>query len=211
MNYGKSWENFPIEENEIWVETKTNSKILVRDLTKGIPFTESIEMVYCDSPWNLGNVNMFNGKAGREYMNSFNEFVEPFFMNIKKVNPRVVYLEIGKQELNLFTRKLMEIFPVLQKWEILYYKKFPCLLLRASRQEIKFDFTGIDDTLTPGLSIEQERPTNVIDFCTGRGLTGLAANIQGIQFFGTELNKRKLAVFIENAYKKGFKYEKSIH
>lgn len=53
-----------------------------------------------------------------------------------------------------------------------------------------------------------EQPGSVADLCTGRGLTLLAAHKFGAKFYGTELNKRRLAVAIDRAAKAGVFYEK---
>ena len=57
-------------------------------------------------------------------------------------------------------------------------------------------------------AIQAEKPSSVVDLCTGRGLTLLAAHKFGARFYGTELNKRRLAVAIDRASKAGVFYEK---
>ena len=209
MSYGKSYEKFPINENEIW--EYDGSKIAVCDLTKGLPdFMLTADMVYCDPPWTLGNVNMFNSKAGREYIYDFAEFYTPFFEQIKKINPTVCYVEVGEKSRFTYAQKLLELYPSVQDWKITYYKKNPCYLLRAAQSATDFNFVGYDDEETPALAVKNEKPQVVGDLCTGRGLTGIAALTNGCCFVGTELNKRKLAVFIERAKRKGYGFSKKI-
>ena len=208
MSYGKSWEKYPIEENQVWHHN--GSMVSVNDITKGIPeYMLKADMIYCDCPWSLGNVNMFNRKAGREKMAGFSNFYNPMFEHIKSINPETVYLEIGERNKDLFIHKLSEMFCYVDDWQIKYYNKHLCYLIRASNTPHNgFDFTGIDDTETPLLAIHQEKPKCVADFCTGRGLTGIAAHKFGCEFAGTELIKRKLAVFIHRADRMGVKYER---
>jgi len=209
MSYGKSYEKYPINEGEIW--NCNESSIAVCDLTKSLPeFMLHADMLYCDPPWSLGNVNMFNSKAGREYMNSFNEFYDSLFENIKKIAPEVCYLEIGEKNRELYIQKLSELYPVVQDWQITYYKKNKCYLLRAAQSPTDFDFSNYDDEETPALAVKNESPRVVGDLCTGRGLTGIAALTNNCSFVGTELNKRKLAVFIERAKRKGYEFAKEI-
>ena len=209
MSYGKSHEKFPIETSEIW--QYENSKIAVCDLTKELPeFMLTADMIYCDPPWSLGNVNMFNSKAGREYVNNFSEFYHPFFEHIKRINPEVCYVEVGKKNKSIYIQKLKGLYPHVQGWGITYYKKNPCYLLRAAQSSTNFDFNGYDDEETPILAVKNENPKIVADLCTGRGLTGIAALTNGCSFVGTELNKRKLAVFIERAKRKGYEFSKKI-
>jgi len=208
--YGDSWEKYPIEKNETWEDMQTGSKIAVNDLTINMPdFMMNPDMIYCDPPWNQGNVNSFYTKAGKiNYINDFNEFYTHLFGYIKKSKPKCCYLEIGKQSKDIFQNELLKIYPSLQFWQITYYKKHPCFLLRASNLSYQpFDFNGKDDIETPYLAIQEEKPESVTDPCTGQGLTAIAAYKSCVKFFGTELNKRRLAVTIDRIKKLGGKYE----
>ncbi len=210
MSYGKSWEKFPIQENEIW--SYKASIVSAHDLTTGLPeYMKSADFIYVDPPWSLRNVNMFNSKAGRKYMNSFDEFDAFLFHSIDLIQADTCYMEVGKESLLNFETKLRSRFPFFQKFEIVYYKKNPCFLLRGSHiSEIPYDFTGMDDEETPKKAIELEKPACVADMCMGRGITALAALDNGCCFVGTELNRRKLAVFIDRANRKGYEFKKEI-
>jgi len=208
--YGDSWEKYPIEEGETWQDPMSLSKIAVSDLRNELPFKIKTEMIYMDSPWNKGNVNSFITKAEMSnYIDSFEDFMDCLFGQISKIDPSVCYLEIGKQHKENFISRLSALFPCIEEWEIRYYKKNPCYLLRAGEDITEQDFTGLDDEVTPLKAIQAEQPLSVSDLCTGRGLTLLAAHKYGAQFVGTELNKRRLAVAIDRAAKAGVHYEKS--
>jgi hypothetical protein len=207
MSYGQYWEKYPIQKNEIWAYKK--SQISVFDITQGIPdYMHYADMIYSDTPWSLQNVNMFNKKANRAYMQNFSQFYNPLFKHIRKMHPAICYLEIGKQNLELFKKLLGDCYNCIQIWQITYYKKYPCYLLRGAFNLIDFDFTGMDDAKTPELAINIESPRYVCDFCTGRGLTGLASIQNGCCFLGTELNQRKLAIFIHKAKRLGYEFKK---
>lgn len=209
MSYGNYWAKYPIEKAETW--NCGISKIQVADITEQLPdFMLKADMIYSDTPWTLGNVNFFNKKAGRAYMNHFEEFFTPLFMHIAKINPKVCYLEIGKKEKERFIGLLKNKYPIVQDWEITYYNKNSCYLLRGGYTGTDFNFTGMDDNDTPLASIKAERPEVVADFCTGRGITGIAALSEGIDFVGTEINKEKLAVFIHRAKMLGYGFSKEI-
>jgi len=203
MSYGNYWEKYPIENGEIY--SCGPSKICVADITIGLPdYMLAADMIYSDTPWSLANINMFNSKAGRKHMETFAEFYTPLFDHIKTIKPLVCYLEIGKQELDLFRYLLGRLYGIVQQWEITYYGKQPCYLLRGGDRPTDFNFVGMDDVDTPRAAVRAENPAIVGDFCTGRGLTGLAALGEGKQFVGTEMNKRKFAVFIHRAQQAGF-------
>ena len=169
-------------------------------------------MVYCDPPWNLGNTNCFYTKAGKnnDYIDSFFKFYSILFKRIEQINPTVCYLEIGKQNKSIFFDGIKQLFPVVQIWQIKYYKKNICYLLRGGTSSIKFDYWDIDDTKTPSFAIQNENPLCVADLCTGQGLTAIAAFKYNKKFVGTELNKRRLAVTINKVNKLGGNYESPV-
>jgi predicted methyltransferase len=208
MIYGNSWEKYPIEENEIW-RYKENS-ISVQDITKGLPdYMYKADMIYTDAPWTLGNVNMFNKKAGRQKMNNYEEFYSHLFLHIKNISPKVCYLEIGKENLNLFISEMSKIFNYIDQWEIKYYNKYICYLIRGGNKCFAGkDLSKFDDTLTPEIAILNENIINVADLCMGRGITALACHKYNIKYVGTELIKRKLAVFIDKMAKNNIIYQK---
>jgi len=207
--YGDSWEKFPIKSGHIWHETTTGSKFTVHDImTDPPPFIWPATMVYCDPPWNIGNVNSFITKNNSvNYIQKFQQFYLSLFNWVEWVHPDVCYLEIGKQHIGDFQNEMVNIFPSVQTWEITYYKKNPCYLIRGGIMPAEFDYSGKDDSEMPYLAIQNENCSCIADFCTGRGLTAISAFKQGKQFLGTELNKRRLAVAIDKIAQLGGKFE----
>lgn len=204
--YGDSWEKFPIKECEIW--TYQESHVAVADIRDSLPdFMQWADMIYCDPPWNKGNVNSFITKAGMDnYVDDFKTFMNILFERIAWINPEVCYLEVGKQHRCDFMRRIGKLYPNVQSWEITYYKKNQCYLVRGGFAPTDYDFMGLDEENTPEIAIGLEMPTCVADLCTGRGLTLLAAHRQKVRFAGTELNRRRLAVAIDRAAKLGVNY-----
>lgn len=207
--YGDSWERFPIEPGELWQERKTGSLVMVYDLFDGVPdHMFEANMVYCDPPWNTGNINSFYTKAGIQKTRDFRAFADLLFDAIKTINPKVCYLEIGKQNLKLFEDNLKLLYPYVQTWPVTYYKRNRSFLLRGSRYGITdTDFTDMDDMHTPRAAMMSEDFKCVADLCMGRGLTGTTAHTLGKRFVGTELNKRRLAVLIDKIAKAGGEWE----
>jgi len=201
--YGDSWEKYPIE-NGIYKEEKTGGILKVHDILDGLlPFQKQADMIYSDTPWNTGNINSFYTKADLDYRTDFKEFTQVLFSQINKIFPKVCYLEIGKQNYQVFEEELKRLFPVVQSWDIVYYKKNPMKLLRGGYDHQDFDFTGIDDEETPTLAIKNEKFDCILDFCVGRGNTAVSAFKAGKRFIGTDLNKRRIANGIEKIAKLG--------
>ncbi len=208
--YGDSWERFPIEPGELWQERKTGSLVMVYDLFDGVPdHMFEANMVYCDPPWNTGNINSFYTKAGIQKTRDFRAFADLLFDAIKTINPKVCYLEIGKQNLQLFEDLLGRIYRYSQTWPVTYYRKNRSYLLRGCHTyPTAGNYTNMDDMDTPAKAIRLEEDcTCVGDLCMGRGLTGIEAYKQSKRFVGTELNKRRLAVLIDKIAKLGGEWD----
>jgi hypothetical protein len=202
--YGDSWEKYPIIVGETWIEERMNSCVAVWDLFDGLPeFMLSADLVYTDSPWNTGNLRGFYTKAGQRTAKTFREFTETLFGHLVNIAAPTCYLEIGKQNVDAFTKRLADVYPCVQSWPVTYYRKNPSWLVRGGIRKAAVDFSGMDDMNTPGVAMENEAFSVVADLCMGRGLTAITAFSMSKRFVGTELNARRLAVAIEKVAKMG--------
>ena len=88
-NYGDAWEQFPIEQGEVWGIPANGSKVSVHNLFDPLPeFMKSADMLFVDPPWNQGNVNTFYTKAGRtDYIKDFSDFERALFQFLQDRNP----------------------------------------------------------------------------------------------------------------------------
>jgi hypothetical protein len=209
--YGDAWEQFPIELGEVWGISANESRVAVHDLFEPLPeFMKCADMLFVDPPWNQGNVNTFYTKAGRtDYINNFTDFEKAFFRRVKDINPVTCYIEIGFQAVDKWQALLSETYPVVQKWDVVYYRKHPCHILRGSRSApLDFDYTGMDESKVIAKAGEIEQYSVLGDICMGRGLVGMAAFSAGKPFVGTELNKRRLACLLQKLHKKGAEVKK---
>lgn len=176
----------------------------MRDIYYGLPeFMREADMIYCDPPWDTNNINAFMTKAGLQANREFEGFCDVLFDEIAGLKVPVCYLEIGARKLSVFQAELRCIYPHVQTWEVTYYRKNRSYLVRGGFVPTTTDFTGIDDMYTPQIAMEAETCSCVADLCMGRGLTGLTAYKLGKRFVGTELNKRRLAVLIDNVAREG--------
>ena len=204
--YGDAWEAYPIEAGEIWGIPANGSMAAVHNLFEPLPaFMESADMLFIDPPWNLGNVNSFYTKAGRtDYLRDFSEFEQALFQRIRQISPITCYLEVGFQAVDRWQAQLAQHFVHVQHWNVVYYRKHPCHILRASHAgPTAIDYTGMDEAKAIARAGREEHYTILGDMCMGRGLVGLAAYAAGKPFVGTELNKRRLAVLFQKLAKAG--------
>ena len=202
--YGDSWERYPIEPGQTWTERMTGSRLAVSDILRGLPgFMCDADMIYCDPPFGAGALNSFYHKAGIDERHTFAEFADAMEEAISSISPSICYLEIGRQNVDVYRKILADLYLVVQEWGIVYSKKSPMLLLRGGSSSQEFDFSGCDDRDAPLLAMQHEQFSCVADFCMGRGLTALSAFSEGKRFVGTDLNKRRLAVTIDRIARQG--------
>ncbi len=198
-SYGDAWERFPIEQGEVWGVPTTGSMVAVHNIFEPLPeFMLTADLLFIDPPWNLSNVNSFYTKAGRDdHLDSFSAFEEALFTRIDDIAPRVCYLEVGFQAVDRWQAALSNRYPIVQRWQVTYYRKHRCYILRGGHDGPQsHDFTGMDEAKVIHLVGQVEKYTVMGDMCMGRGLVGLAAHAAGRRFVGTELNKRRLAVLL---------------
>lgn len=202
--YGDSWDKFPIEQGQVW-GLANGSRVAVHNLFEPLPLWMRPDLLFIDPPWNLGNVNTFYTKAGRsDYLKNFADFSDAVFLRIAEMMPRTAYIEIGNQNVDDWYAKLGRLYPHLQRWPVVYYRKHPTNIIRGSLTGIiEHDFTGIDEAKCIELIAKIEQYQLMGDMCMGRGLVGLAAYKAGKAFVGTELNKRRLAVLLDGLNKLG--------
>lgn len=207
--YGDSWERYPIEPGEVW-GLPDGSRVAVHNLFDPMPEWLRADLLFVDPPWNLGNLNSFYTKAGRsDYCQDFSDFASVLFRRIAEIGPLTAYIEIGNQAVNEWAERLAQQYPYVQRWPVVYYRKYPTNLLRGSLTgPASYDYTGVDEARCIQLLAEMEDYQTIADPCMGRGLVGLAAYHAGRRFVGTELNKRRLAVLLDKLGKQGAQFER---
>lgn len=203
--YGNAWEEFPIEPGEVWGIPTNGSSVAVHDIFQPLPdFMLQADLLVSDPPWNGGNLKSFYTKAGRDDCQEWGDFTEVFFQRIAQIDPDTCYIEIGNQFVDEWQERLYRHYGNVKRWPVVYYRKHPTNLLRASWiRPTDFDFTGMDeaDCIAKIGQIEQYEVMG--DPCMGQGLVGLSAWNAGKPFVGTELNKRRLANLLQKLAKRG--------
>ena len=208
--YGDAWERYPIEPGEVWQAGA--GRVAVGNLFDGLPpFMRTHDLVFVDPPWNLGNLNSFYTKAGRiDYADEFGRFLDALFAGLGAIAPITCYIEMGRQHADEVAERLERSWcwsGGVQRWNVTYYRKHPCVLMRASIDgPSPLDYTGIDEARCIQLAVKaEERCASVADPCMGRGLVGLAAFRAGRPFAGTDINKRRLACLLDAIARQGGK------
>ena len=214
--YGDSWEKFSINEFEIW--SAGENKMLCADIAKVteedmsvLLYDQKVDMVYVDPPWNQSNISSFRTKAGIKERQDFETFINILLLKIFRHCRLVGYIETGKQNISMLMDKLKTYTNEILEYDVTYYGNKPSKIIRfkIGRALLKdVNLNGFDDEDTPYVAMRNEMPTSVIDFCMGRGLTARTAFSLGIQCFGIELNKRRLANVLEFYHDSGLEVKK---
>ena len=201
--YGNAWERFSIKTGDVW-GLGNGSWIAVHNIFDPLPqFMLDADLVFVDPPWNQGNLSSFYTKAGRDDYQQFSDFERVLFERIQEIAPKTCYIEIGNQFVDQWYAKLETLYPVLQRWTAVYYRKYPTNIIRGGQYPIDCDFIGIDEARCIEIIAQIEQYRIIGDLCMGRGLVGVAAYKAGKPFVGTELNERRLACLIEKIDKLG--------
>jgi hypothetical protein len=202
--YGDGWEQYPIEPGEVWGIPDNGSKVAVHDIFNPLPdFMHTADLLFVDPPWTQGNLTAFYTKAGRDDYQRFEAFTAVLFQRIAEVAPTTCYIEIGNQFVDEWYGRLAELFPAVQRWPVVYYRKHPTNIIRGGQSPTAHDFTGMDEAKIIGVVGQVEEYRVMGDMCMGQGLVGLSAWAAGRPFVGTELNERRLANLLQRLAKKG--------
>lgn len=183
-----------------------DNEFLVADIMEDLtPFLtgKKIDMTYIDPPWNIGILKVFYKIADKEIKIDFQTIIERIIKIVKEVSPRVNYMEMGKQHLDL-TKSIIRSNggQVTNEWNITYSRNRPAYLIRYSFNNetpiVNDRLNGMDDAFTPLEAINSETGIRtVLDLCTGLGATGKCALKSGKVFYGVELSKKRIDRLIE--------------
>jgi DNA modification methylase len=170
---------------------------------------KSADLLFCDPPWNQGNLNSFYTKAGRDDYSEFELFFKRLFKIITEIKPKTCYIEIGKDYLAEFIIEMKQIFKSVTFYNSSYYHKADnhCYIIRGGHKYKKLPLDGMDEEDIINWVCQNEEYSCIADPCMGCGLVACGAFMTGHQFVGTELNPKRLSVTLENLYKLDANYK----
>lgn len=176
--------------------------VKVHNLFDPLPeFMLEADCIFVDPPWNLGNLNSFYTKAGRnDKQDDFQRFRQRLFDCIRAIGPQTFFLEMGKEFLADFIMETRKVFRYVTFYNSFYYHKAVnrCYVIHASQQPIrKLALDGRDEEEIIAWICAYVPFKCIGDLCMGRGFVGWYANRNKRRFVGTELNSARLAVLIE--------------
>lgn len=165
-------------------------------------FMKEANLVFCDPPCSLGNINSFYTKAGRsDYQKSYMPFAMRLWEVIGEIAPNTVVMELFKSNKELMETEAKRRYEYVDVYNSTYYhnKDNKCYIMvcRNYQTEIPYPIEGMDEQDVIEWICKNVEYDCIADPCMGRGLVGFYANKYGKKFVGTELNKNRLAVLLE--------------
>lgn len=180
------------------------SKVSVCDWIKELPvFMKEADTIFVDPPWNIGNVNTFYTKADKEHVEiNFISFSEILFKRIEQINPKYLFIEMGKEYLSWYIEECKKLYKYVTFYNSTYYnkKENKCYIIHATNIFKKRRYKEVEDLDEEKIIqwiCENHDYTCIGDLCMGTGLVGKYAYLNKKKFVGTELNKKRLALLID--------------
>ena len=200
--YGEIYKKYDMK-GEISIGTGI---VKVHNIFDKLPdFMKKADVIFCDPPCSLTNINTFYTKADRnDYQTSFEPFKIRFFECIDEIKPKQLFVEVFKSNKNDFLIECQKRYKFVKVYDSKYYNnnKNKCWIIHCADFEVDYPINGIDEAKIIAWICKNIDFNCIGDLCMGRGLVGYNAFINNKHFVGTELNKKRLAVLIDNINEK---------
>lgn len=206
LRYDGSIDKYPITEGETYI-LDNGSKIAIADITLGLPeFSKKADCVFIDPAGNKGVLKAYYTKAEKECpVQSFDEFITYIKNCIEQINPDRLFVECFARNKNQIVPMVESLFPCVKIYNNTYYhsSKNECWIVQGSKRPEDWGLEGMDEW-DAVFKICKEVPFNAItDFFLGQGLVAEAAYEAGKIFYGSDMNRNRLAVAISRIVKRG--------
>lgn len=167
-------------------------------------FMKQADCLFIDPPCNKSNINSFYTKADRtDYQSSYYPFQDRFFECIEEIKPKKLFVEVFKSNYDYFLAEIKKRYTHVKVYASSYYhkKQNQCWIICGQDEEFDYPLDNVDEENCIEWICKNVDYECIGDLCMGRGLVGYNAYINGKKFVGTELNKKRLAVLVDNITK----------
>ena len=206
MKYDGSIEEYPISEGQVY-ELQDGSKIQIADITKGIPsFLRQADCIFIDPAGSKGVLKSYYTKADMECpVQSFDEFVGHIKRCIGEISPSRLFVECFMRNRESLEAMVRSMFPYVHVYDSMYYHKpeNKAWILQGTMQPETYAFDGMDEWDIVYKMCKEVPFQSIGDFFMGQGLVAEAAYSAGKTFYGSDMNRNRLAVAISRVAKKG--------
>lgn len=201
-DYGGTHKNFDMSGV---IELPNDSTVQVCDWMGAMPeFMKRADTLFIDPPWNMGNVRTFYTKAelARPEDFDFLGFTQKLFERIDEISPQFLFIEMGKEFLDVYIAECKKRFKYVTFYNSTYYRKKEnkCYVIHACnsyRQKRYKELEDLDERDIIEWICHNHSYNCIGDLCMGMGLVGQNAFDAGKSFVGTELNPKRLAKLVD--------------
>lgn len=185
------------------IHLPNDSVVEVADWMIRLPdFMRKADTLFIDPPWNVGNLKTFYTKAAMPHPPvSFMGFTEKLFERIDAIAPETLFLEMGKEFLDVYLAACKNRYRRVTFYNSTYFHKpqNKCYVVHATNSSVKRyrELEDMDEEDIIRWICANHSYRCIGDLCMGRGLVGRGAYLNGKSFVGTELNQKRLAVLVE--------------
>lgn len=200
MKYDNSIDLYPITTGEVYT-LGNGSKMRLLDIVKDEwpEYLKEADCVFIDPAGNKGVLKSYYTKADLNCpVDSFADFASYIKELIKFINPERVFVECFATNKNTLIPLVEELFPCVKVYESTYYHKADCKawIVQGTQVPEDYGYDGVDEWDVV-MKLCKDVPFDTIaDFFMGQGLVAQAAYKAGKRFFGSDMNRNRLAVGI---------------
>lgn len=174
-----------------------NSYCKTQDLFDDLPkFMYNADVVFTDLPYNQNLLTNYNNRKGvkisKNNTKKFDDFLKQFFKQIKLINPKQCFVEIGKQKKDDVILYMQKMYRYVIVYKSTYYKRSECYIIHGVNEKIIYDINGLDEKDIINYICKNVEFKCIADLCMGTGLVGYYAHKYGKSFVGIELNDERL-------------------
>ena len=206
LRYDGSIDKYPITEGEVYC-LDNGSKITIADITLELPeFSEKADCVFIDPAGNKGVLKAYYTKAEKECpVQSFDEFVTHIKKCIEQIKPDRIFVECFARNKTQIIKMVESLFPCVKIYNNTYYHspKNACWIVQGTKQPEDWKLEGMDEWEAVFKICEDVPFKAITDFFLGQGLVAEAAFNAGKVFYGSDMNRNRLAVAINRIAKRG--------
>jgi hypothetical protein len=184
-----------------------DSVVQVHDLFDKLPeFMLRADTIFTDIPYNQSLLTNFSNRdeAALSPSNTldFGDFTTRFFECIKHVNPKHLFVEVGKEALADYIIRCQDLFKYVTFYNSTYYNRIEnkCYVIHATNT-YKFrrykPLEDLDEADVVKWLCHNHEFKVIGDLCMGEGLVGKCAYHAGKSFVGIDINGKRLQVLVD--------------
>lgn len=200
MKYDNSIDIYPIKEGEVYT-LPNGSKMRLLDIVKDEwpSYLKEADCVFIDPAGNKGVLKSYYTKADLVCpVDDFKDFASYIKGMIQFINPSRLFMEVFSSNKNTLIPLAEELFPCVKVYESMYYHRpeCKCWIVQGTQTPEDYHYDGIDEWDIV-MRMSKDVPFDTIaDFFMGQGLVAQSAFKAGKRFFGSDMNRNRLAVGI---------------